>query len=170
MKKDALTTKFQHLRNEMIETIKNYVYNFGKDNGKGNSIEFYLHLNETQKSGIDEYFYGVIVENGIVYVDHHYDSGELQPLSDYTLDEIYEIIKKIEEANNKLEYQIGDVIQFGAKKVKVVKWNSGCSECIFQEICIDCTNFVRKFVGECEASQRKTDNTDVIFKEIKENE
>ena len=168
MKKEELTKKIQEIRKDLIETINQYIIEFGENE----SIEF----NRCLSFGKNLNNYGVKIINGNVYVDRH--SGDLEglrnpdlPINAYSLDQIIEICKYLEDANKTLEYQVGDVIQFGAKKAEVVQSSTGCRECIFEDLCVDAdVGIMHKFIGECEVSRRKTDLTDVIFKEIKEDE
>lgn len=60
------------------------------------------------------------------------------------------------------EYKVGEVFQFGMKKLKCVEAVKNCAGCVVASL-IDC----KKFVGECSAHRRE-DFRDVIFIEIEE--
>lgn len=64
---------------------------------------------------------------------------------------------------NKTEYKVGEVFQFGKKKLKcVLHGEFDCTGCVLYRV-----NSCRKFVGECTETSRK-DRNDVIFIEVDE--
>ena len=68
------------------------------------------------------------------------------------------------------EFKIGEVFQFGKKKLKCVEnTESLCDGCIFRDFTFDVCKSVVHFVGEC-AFQKRQDEKNVVFVEVKEDE
>lgn len=64
------------------------------------------------------------------------------------------------------EYKVGEVFQFGKKKLKCVK-GCKCSNCVMSDLSFEGCEFISIYVGACAAKGRK-DHTEVIFIEVKE--
>lgn len=67
------------------------------------------------------------------------------------------------------EYKIGEVFQFGKKKLKCI-YNNGkgvCKGCMFNNLALNMCNELALFIGGC-ASYERSDNKNVIFIEVKE--
>ena len=60
------------------------------------------------------------------------------------------------------EIKVGDIVQFGLKRVKCIEDPCGCEQCIFKSINCDVLMEIR---GECCSSER-TDNKEVCFRII----
>lgn len=64
------------------------------------------------------------------------------------------------------EYKIGEVFQFGKKKLKCVIGNK-CSDCVMSDLEIETCEYMSHFLGAC-APRDREDHTGVIFVEVKE--
>lgn len=66
------------------------------------------------------------------------------------------------------EYKVGEVFQFGKKKLKCVE-GCKCSDCAMSDLEIEGCEYMSYFLGACAARDRE-DHTGVIFIEVKEEE
>lgn len=68
------------------------------------------------------------------------------------------------------EYKVGEVFQFGKKKLKCVEdtGDNSCDGCIFFDVSDACKD-LPQFIGECHYLNR-SDRNSVIFIEVKEEE
>lgn len=64
------------------------------------------------------------------------------------------------------EYKVGEVFQFGKKKLKCVE-GCKCSDCAMNDLEIEGCEYMSYFLGACAARDRE-DHTGVIFIEVKE--
>lgn len=69
-----------------------------------------------------------------------------------------------EEVYGKREFKVGEVFNFGIKRIKVIPEND-CKHCIFYADDI-CTH-LRKYIGHC-VDKNRSDNVSVSFVEYKE--
>ena len=65
-----------------------------------------------------------------------------------------------------MERKIGDVFELDGVKLRVEKAESWCEGCYLSDIYMECTD-LRNIRGDCSEVHR-TDNTDVVFTEVKE--
>ena len=65
-----------------------------------------------------------------------------------------------------MERKIGEVFELDGVKLRVDEAELGCRGCYLFDIDIECTD-LRNIRGDCSEVHR-TDNTDVIFTEVKE--
>lgn len=65
------------------------------------------------------------------------------------------------------EYKIGEVFQFGKKKLKCIK-GTRCSKCAMSDLGIGGCDWASKYVGACTPKDR-ADHTEVIFVEVNDN-
>lgn len=63
------------------------------------------------------------------------------------------------------EYKIDEVFQFGMKKLKCVK--GMCHNCVMRHVDSIGCDVMSDYLGNCRANDR-SDNTNVIFVEVKE--
>lgn len=66
------------------------------------------------------------------------------------------------------EYKVGEVFQFGKKKLKCVI-GCKCSDCVMSDLEIEGCEFIARYIGACAARDRE-DHTGVIFIEVEEEE
>lgn len=64
------------------------------------------------------------------------------------------------------EYKVGEVFQFGKKKLKCVQ-GMKCSECAMSDLELDGCELMSHYLGACEKRDR-SDHTGVMFIEVKE--
>lgn len=63
------------------------------------------------------------------------------------------------------EYKIGEVFQFGMKKLKCV--SGSCNNCVMRHVDSIGCDVMSDYLGNCKANDR-SDNKNVIFVEVKE--
>lgn len=64
------------------------------------------------------------------------------------------------------EYKVGEVFQFGKKKLKCVEGCS-CRDCAMNPLDVEGCEFISRYVGAC-AIRDRSDKTGVIFIEVEE--
>lgn len=74
----------------------------------------------------------------------------------------------------KKEFAVGEVFQFGLKKLKVVEdecdYKSSCKSCYIHEVCHNCLSLnILDAIGCCEYNKR-CDNKSVHFVEVEDEE
>lgn len=65
------------------------------------------------------------------------------------------------------EYKVGEVFQFGKKKLKCVLGT--CDKCVMRHVDSIGCDVMSDYLGNCKANNR-SDNNNVIFVEVKEEE